>query len=126
MKRILLTLICSLALALPAVAATTLLDGKTFEGEMKEKGDAKGDADKLIFKDGQFLSSACKEYGFNETSYTAERSGNVIKFSAVAKNDNDVTMTWSGEIEGDKATASALRREGDKEEQYEFAGKLRQ
>src|SRR5512144_1217466 len=59
------------------------LDGKTFVVETGEKGKSAGDKDTLIFKDGNFHSTGCDQYGFGDGAYTSTVSGGAITFEAV-------------------------------------------
>ena len=103
--------ICSLLLVLvlsalsgsePVIAADGALDGKTFAGDMGEKGKAKGDKDELVFKDGKFHSVACEQYGFGDAAYTATVNGGTTTFEAVTTSTKEGKMKWSGTVAGDK------------------------
>src|SRR5208337_1395611 len=48
------------------------LDGKVFVGQIGKKGAKSGDKDELIFKDGNFRSTACEKYGFGPAPYIAK------------------------------------------------------
>ena len=71
------------AAALAAPEAKGSLDGKTFVGEVGEKG-KKEEKDTLHFADGRFRSAACDAYGFADAPYTA----------ALA---SDGSVTWTAE-----------------------------
>ena len=51
------------------------LDGKTFAVETGEKGKSGGDKDTLTFKDGNFRSAGCDQYGFGDGAYTSSVQG---------------------------------------------------
>jgi len=78
------------------------LDGKTFVVETGEKGKSGGDKDTLTFKDGNFHSVGCDQYGFGDGSYTAIVNGDSIRFEAVTTSPTKGKMTWKGTVQGDK------------------------
>ena len=78
------------------------LDGKTFVVETGEKGKSVGDKDTLIFKDGNFHSTGCDQYGFGDGAYTSTVNGDVIRFEAVTTSPTKGKMTWNGTVSGDK------------------------
>jgi hypothetical protein len=78
------------------------LDGKTFVVETGEKGKSGGDKDTLTFKDGNFHSSGCDQYGFGEGAYTSTVNGDSIQFEAVTTSPTKGKMTWKGTLTGDK------------------------
>ena len=78
------------------------LDGKTFVVETGEKGKSVGDKDTLIFKDGNFHSTGCDQYGFGDGAYTSTVSGDAITFEAVTTSPTKGKMTWKGTVTGDK------------------------
>ncbi len=84
------------------------LDGTRFVGRLTAEGKKKGDKDTLIFKDGTFDSVACRHYGFKPSPYTAEAAGGKRTFHSVAKNVRGETMDWTGAVDGDQMTATAL------------------
>ena len=78
------------------------LDGKTFVVETGEKGKSGGDKDTLIFKDGNFHSTACDQYGFGDGAYTSNVNGDTIQFEAVTTSSTKGNITWKGTVSGDK------------------------
>ena len=78
------------------------LDGKTFVVETGEKGKSGGDKDTLIFKDGNFHSTGCDQYGFGDGAYTSSVNGDSIQFEAVTTSPTKGKMTWKGTVTGDK------------------------
>src|SRR5215472_15912015 len=77
------------------------LDGKTYVGEMQEKGKAKADKDEFIFKDWKFRSKACDAYGFREAEYTVAVSDGATTFQVEARSPKEGTMIWRGTVKGD-------------------------
>ena len=78
------------------------LDGKTFAVETGEKGKSGGDKDTLTFKDGNFRSAGCDQYGFGDGAYTSSVKGDSIQFEAVTTSTTKGKMTWKGTVTGDK------------------------
>jgi len=78
------------------------LDGKTFAVETGEKGKSGGDKDTLTFKDGNFHSAGCDQYGFGVGGYTSTVNGDTIQFEAVTTSPTKGKMTWKGTVTGDK------------------------
>ncbi len=109
-----------------AGAASGPLDGKTFAGEMTKKGEAKGDQDTFVFKDGKFRSTACDAYGFTETAYTAAVSDIATTFEAVAMSPKEGTMKWKGTVKGDSVEGTAVwTKNGQADMHYTFKGTLK-
>ena len=106
-----------------ADAGKGALDGKTFTGEMTEKGKTKGDKDTFTFKDGKFRSTACDAYGFTETAYTATANGSITTFEATAQSPKEGTMKWKGTIKGGTVEGSAVwTKMGQADMNYTFKG----
>jgi len=78
------------------------LDGKTFVVETGEKGKSGGGKDTLTFKDGNFHSTGCDQYGFGDGAYTSTVNGDSIQFEAVTTSPTKGKMTWKGTVKGDK------------------------
>ena len=78
------------------------LDGKTFAVETGEKGKSGGDKDTLTFKDGNFRSAGCDQYGFGDGAYTSSVKGDSTQFEAVTTSPTKGKMTWKGTVTGDK------------------------
>ena len=83
-------------------AGQGVLDGKTFVVETGEKGKSGGDKDTLTFKDGNFRSAGCDQYGFGDGAYTSSVKGDSIQFEAVTTSTTKGKMTWKGTVTGDK------------------------
>ena len=83
-------------------AGQGVLDGKTFIVETGEKGKRGGDKDTLTFKDGNFRSAGCDQYGFGDGAYTSSVKGDSIQFEAVTTSPTKGKMTWKGTVTGDK------------------------
>lgn len=114
----------------PATGAATAetagkLDGKVFAGEIGKKGDAKGDKDEFVFKQGAFVSTACVAYGFNEAPYVAAEKAGKITFTSEPKNANDETMSWKGAVKEDKIEGTAVYQTKKGKTEYWFKGTLK-
>jgi hypothetical protein len=110
----------------PAAAENGPLDGKTFAGEMTEKGKTKGDADTFVFRDGKFRSTACDAYGFTETAYTSAVSDVSTRFEAEATSPREGTMKWKGTVRGDSLEGTAVwTKKGQADAVYTFKGTLK-
>jgi hypothetical protein len=109
--------------AIQAVFANGALDGKAFIGQLISKSEQSAEADTFEFMHGKFHSVACDKYGFNSAAYTARPSGNTVHFQAVT-GSADSTMTWTGTVEGDHVSGTAVLEENGKTTDYAFAGDL--
>ena len=104
------------------------LDGKTFVGEVGEKGKTKGDKDQFVFKDGTFRSTACDQYGFTATPYRSTAQGTAVMFEAAAISPTDGEMGWKGTAKDDgtlEGTAT-WTKSGQAPTEYWFKGSLTQ
>lgn len=91
----------STRLAADDIAASHILDGKKFIGPTGEKGKKVHHEDQLSFKDGQFTSSACFQYGFEGGPYTATIQGEVVHFKAETVSPTHGKMVWKGTLRGE-------------------------
>ncbi len=114
-----------LSLATLARAAGAL-DGKTFAGEIGEKGKTTGDKDKFVFRDDTFRSTACDKYGFTAASYTAKAEGDTVSFEAEATSKTDGIMKWMGKAKGGAVVGTALWTKNGKTMEYWFKGAKKQ
>jgi hypothetical protein len=82
------------------------LDGTVYDGIFRELGaDSGGDSDRLVFRDGQFVSEACLDYGFAETSYSAFQSADGVHFTATSTSPSHGVMVWRGLQRGERMDA---------------------
>ena len=103
------------------------LDGKTFVGQVGERGKTTGDQDTLIFRDGTFRSTACDPYGFSEAAYTATPGADAITFQTETESQTDGRMEWRGRVQGSTIEGtSTWRRPGKAPVEYWFKGELQQ
>lgn len=82
------------------------LDGLQFQGETGEKGKGEHHKDTITFKNGQFRSIDCEEWGFEPAPYTYRKVGNTYQFSATLPSEKRGMLAWEGVITGYKAEAS--------------------
>lgn len=109
-----------LSISMLAAAGEGALDGKTFTGTMGETG-KEGDKDELVFKDGEFTSVACQEYGFGAAPYTATVSGDATTFEADTVSEKEGKMHWTGTLKGSELTGTAVwTKEGQAPIEYWF------
>jgi len=83
------------------IAASHILDGKTFIGPTGEKGKKVHHEDVLRFGDGKFTSSECFQYGFKGGPYTTTIKGDTIYFQAETISPTHGKMVWQGTLKGD-------------------------
>lgn len=94
-------------LLLLAADVATPIDGKTFTGTLVKQGEAQGDPDDFVFKDGKFISTACAGFGFKPAAYSVKQDGKHLQFSAENKTEAGVRMIWQGTIDGDRLEATS-------------------
>ena len=117
MKRILrIALAATLVLGLfqSRFASASPLDGKSFVGQMGEKGSTKGDKDTFVFKEGRFRSTACDKYGFGDAPYTVKEEGGKMVVTAETTSKKQGTMTWTLTVAGEELTGLSLWKKGEK------------
>ena len=95
-------------------ASASPLDGKSFVGEMGEKGKTKGDKDTFVFKEGRFRSTACDKYGFGDAPYAVKEEGGKMAVTAETTSKKEGVMTWTLDVDGDALTGVTMWKKGDK------------
>lgn len=101
------------------------LDGKSFAGELVEKGKTSGDGDEFVFEQGKFLSTACFKHGFGKADYVATEQDGVIEFTSETRNASKENMSWKGTVKGDQIKGTVLHQSGSKQTEYRFKGSLK-
>ena len=96
------------------LASASPLDGKSFVGEMGEKGKTKGDKDTFTFKDGRFRSTACDRYGFGDATYAVKEEGGKMVVTAETTSKKEGVMQWTLTVDGDALTGSSIWTKGSK------------
>jgi hypothetical protein len=82
------------------------LDGLQFKGETGEHGKGDHHEDTITFKDGQFRSLDCENWGFGPAAYSVKKEGDSYRFSATLTSPDRGTLEWNGTITGDAAEAT--------------------
>jgi hypothetical protein len=105
------------------VTGTGYLDGRTFVGEMGEKGKEKGDPETFVFKDGTFDPLDCHKWGFSGAPYTTKEEDGRIHFTAETKSEKEGTMSWKGAVQGDAISGTVVwTKQGQAPIEYWFKG----
>lgn len=91
----------ALAACRPAEAGRGLLDGRTFVGEIGEKGRSRGERERIAFRQGRLHSEACEPFGFEDGDYTASASGEEVSFQAETLSPAEGRIVWQGRVRGD-------------------------
>jgi hypothetical protein len=93
--------------------ASSLLDGRRFDGIVLEPGKTIGDPDTLTFAAGRFRSTACDRYGYGDGTYTATFARGEIVFLAQTESPKYGTLRWRGTVRGTRLDGSlTMVREG--------------
>lgn len=82
------------------------LDGLQFKGQTGEQGKGHHHEDTITFKDGQFRSLDCENWGFGPAPYTVRKDGESYHFSATLLSPHRGKLEWKGVITGDTAEAT--------------------
>lgn len=82
------------------------LDGLQFKGETGEQGKGDHHQDTITFKDGQFRSLDCENWGFGPAPYSVKKEGGSYQFSATLLSPDRGKLEWKGTITGDAAEAT--------------------
>jgi hypothetical protein len=105
-------------------SAAGALDGKSFSGEIGEKG-KKADPDTFLFKNGRFTSTACEKFGFKDAAYTTSGEGKNMRFRATTTNPSGAKIDWDGMVNGGKLEGKAvLNQPGKPAEEKLFKAKV--
>ncbi len=80
------------------------LDGRVFVGEagLKGKTEVEEKGDIITFKDGNFHSSSCDQYGYTKAPYKATTLGDATRFEAETRSEKDGRIVWKGTVQGGK------------------------
>ena len=82
------------------------LDGLQFKGQTGEQGKGSNTEDTITFKDGQFRSLSCENWGFGPAPYSVKKEGESYHFSATLLSPDHGKLEWKGTITGDTAEAT--------------------
>jgi len=110
-----------------STSSASMLDGRSFEGVVLERGKTSGDADTLIFDKGLFRSTACDRYGYGTGPYRASASGNGVSFEAETESAQYGKLRWAGSIHGEKldGTLTMVRDGKPAGEKWVVAGEVK-
>ena len=114
----------------PGAPQISILEGKSFSGELGLLGKPASATDLLLFNDGMFISKGCeKRCGYTAAEYQirAERDHfEVISETPCLK--SDATILWQGTVKGDEIEGSFIwtnkRWYWTFEKEFWFKGKL--
>lgn len=85
------------------------LDGAVFDGVLREVDKTSGgDADRLVFEGGFFISRACEDYGFVRTEYVVDHESGLVNFHAIAVSPSHGQMEWRGAVREDQLQAQVV------------------
>ena len=92
----------------PSALQITILEGKTFSGELGLDGKPASATDLLVFNDGMFISKGCEQRcGYTAAKYQISAKGDhfeVISETPCLK--SDATILWQGKVKGDEIEGS--------------------
>lgn len=99
------------------------LDGKSFSITYKDKGETKEDV--ITFKDGEFFSVDCEQYGFSAAPYEIKKRTNNTIFKSTLLSETEGKVQWSGIIDGEYVLGKFVwTKESQKAIIYKFDGSL--
>jgi hypothetical protein len=88
--------------------SASLLDGRTFHGEiLDDKGTVRA-KDVLTFKGGKFHSLTCEQLGFGESPYWIRLDGESIHFLVETASPESGEMRFAGTVRGDEVEAQGV------------------
>ena len=107
------------------------LDGTAFVGKNGEVGQdlAEYEDEEITFENGLFTSVSCEPYKFSSSPYQTKVIDGKIHFTAITDSPSHGKISWSGIIDGQKATVSFVwtkeRWYWDTRREYWFRGTLK-
>ena len=110
--------------------AISVLDGKTFAGELGRVGKPGLTKDLFVFRDGMFVSEECeRRCGYPAGPYWVRFEGDGVQFkSEIPCLKSDATMVWTGTLKGDEIEGTiawtSKRWYWTIEKEFWFKGKL--
>lgn len=84
------------------------LNNRTFTGTSGIKNSETVNYDTLYFKNGNFSSKHCKQWGFKPNRFKKNIIGNKIFFKVNLTSDENGTLFWKGVIEDKKIKANYI------------------
>jgi hypothetical protein len=113
-----------------ATPQISILEGKSFSGDLGLLGKPASATDLLLFNDGMFISKECeKRCGYTAAECQVRAQGDHFEvMSETPCLKSDATILWSGTIKSDEIEGSFTwinkRRYGTFEKEFWFKGKL--
>ena len=114
----------------PGVPQISILEGKSFSGELGLLGKPASTTDLLVFNDGMFISKGCeKRCGYTAATYRIHAKGDHFEMiSETPCLKSDATILWQGTVKGDEIEGSFTwvnkRWYWTFEKEFWFKGKL--
>ncbi len=108
----------------------SVLDGKTFAGELGGVGKPALTQDLFVFREGMFVSEECeRRCGYPAGPYWVRFDGDGVQFKAeIPCLKSDATMVWNGTVKGDEIEGTiawtSKRWYWTIEKEFWFKGKL--
>ena len=122
MKSIITAGLLLIAIAVQAQQTQGLLDGKKFSIQLM-KGGTLDSKETIVFDQGMMDPLDCHQYGFTAAKYEGKNSNGMFTWRSVSKSDKEGTMSWQGEITGDKIEGNvSWTKEGQAPINYTFKG----
>ena len=109
----------------PVAFAVETLDGKTFSGTIGKKGETAGNPDDFIFKDGQFESTLCEQFGYGTGAYKTSIADGATRFSAETTSKTGGKMAWTGTIKEGHLQGSVVTTENGASSEMWFNGTVK-
>ena len=129
MKTILTSCICLLLAASVSAqdrqAATTALDGKTFNIQMADRASGAQPMPNVIsFSNRMFTSQNASAKGFTPTAYILKPGGEMGDyFQVILTNDKGATENWQGNVKGNEISGGVIMETpGQAPMKYPFRG----
>lgn len=101
------------------------LNGKTFTGEIGNKGEGAGTQDSFVFKDGKFASTLCSTFGYSSGDYKEITEGDTINFESQITSANGGKMDWKGSVKGENLEGTFVTHENTQTSESWFKGTLK-
>lgn len=108
----------------------SVLDGKSFSGELGGPGITPGRKDIVVFQDGMFVSKECeRRCGYTDGPYWVRSDGDGVQFKAETPClKADATIVWTGTVKDDEIegtfTWTSERWYWTVEKEFSFKGTL--
>jgi len=108
---------------------SSVLDGRSFSGEIGHAGKDAFDTDVWVFRNGMFASKDCEKCGFPESPYWVRFEDDGVRFKAKTQCPRtDAIIEWKGMVKGDRIegtfTWTKERWYWTIEKEFWFKGKL--